>query len=168
MGDHIRAILAGEIESAHIAALQKEIEGLKHHIPPRHETTLGIFREFMDLNATAELVVVDGHPRDADRAALREVGAIAVCRFDISNAEAIARSQAREQRFEDAPEDEVSVLARLERYRADTLPVLERLAAEFPSYVLDGNLPIQDGVSSLRDIYHATSALAPNTGDSDV
>lgn len=159
MGDHVRGIIAGDIESDYADALSNELEDLKRHIPAAHSTTLGVFHEYMAANESAALVVVDGHPRAADKAALREVGAIAVCRFDISDAEAIARSQAREQRFEDVPEDETAVQKRLKRYQESTLPVLEALALEFPLYVLDGVRPIDEGVASLQKIYEAHSAL---------
>lgn len=159
MGDHVRSIVAGEIESAYSDALRSELEGLKKHIPAPHTTTLGVFNEYMAANESAALVVVDGHPRDADRAALREVGAIAVCRFDISDAEAIVRSQARQQRFEYVPEDEAAVLKRLDRYQEGTLPVLEALALEFPFYMLDGSRPIDESVALLQEVYETHTAL---------
>lgn len=159
MGDHVRGIVSGEIESEYAEALRSELEGLKKHIPAPHSTTLGIFHEYMAANESAALVAVDGHPRDADRAALREVGAIAVCRFDISDAGAIARSQGRKQRFDDTPEDEAAVLERIARYKEGTLPVLDALALEFPFYVLDGSRPIDEGVASLQAIYEAHTAL---------
>jgi adenylate kinase family enzyme len=159
MGDHVRGIVAGEIESAYADALRTELEGLKRHIPAPHTATLGVFHEYMTANESAVLVVVDGHPRDADKTALREVGVIAVCRFDISDDEAIVRGQARAQRFEDPHEDEAAVQRRLDRYKEGTLPVLDALALEFPFYVLDGMRPVDENVASLHEIYETHSAL---------
>lgn len=159
MGDHVRAIVAGDIQSDYADALRQELDGLKQHLPAQQATTLGVFQEYMAANEDASLVVVDGHPRDADRAALREVGAIAVCRFDISDAEAIARSRSRERRFKDTPEDAAAVQSRLDRYREGTMPVLGTLSLEFPFYRLDGMRPIDENVAELRKIYDTHSAL---------
>lgn len=159
MGDHIRAIVAGEVESRYAADLRGDLSDLKRHIPAPEETTLGVFREFMDANSSMDLIVVDGHPREADIPVLREVGAIAICRVSIPDTEAIARSQARAQRFEDAAEDEASVQKRLETYMQNTYPVLDQLSVEFPFYEMDGLLPVEDNAALLLNVYRANSRL---------
>ena len=157
MGDHVRAILAGDIESGYAEQLKAGIEDLKRHIPMPPETTLGIFTEFMNAQTETDLIVVDGHPTPSDITALHELGAIAVCKVEISDDTVYARSAERTQRFTDAPEDRAAVQRRLEYFAQNTLPVLEQMALEFPFHELDGEKPMEENAAALSGIYHTNS-----------
>jgi len=160
MGDRLRAINKGEVESRYSNDLATDTSDLKAHKPiADKEKPIGVFEEFIE-QEPADLYILDAFPRypdrlDAFRESIQGMGAriLAVCLVDVPDELSIERSKGRAQRYDDVEEDEVFVRKRLDDFRAGAMPVLAELSRDYPYYVLDGTKPITDNVAALDRIY---------------
>ncbi len=158
MGDQLRAIGAGEVESAYSNVLKANTEELKSHAPVSSETAIGVFMEFVQAKP-ADVIIIDGFPRYPDRVegfrqAVKKLSTniLAVCRVEVPDSVVHERSKERQQRFNDVEEDVVFVEKRLNDYRTNALPVLDILSFDYLEYRLDGRETIEENATALTTI----------------
>lgn len=165
MGDHLRAIRAGEIDSRFSDALIDSSQQLKDHAPVPAEVPIGVFEEFIETEQP-DLLVLDGFPRYPERvAAFRKSvehingNILAICKIAVPDELVHKRYAERPQRFEDVEEDRALIEKRLNDYRSNASPALDSLAADgYPRFKLDGTKPVSDSVLTLRSIQIACKA----------
>ncbi len=158
MGERLRAIGSGKIHSHYSEMLARNTNALKQHMPVPKEAALGVFEEFITKNA-GSLIILDGFPRYPDRLegfeqSLSDLNAsvVAVCRIDIDDETVYKRSEEREQRYSDVPEDFSFVERRLLDYKQNMLPTLNELSKKYPLYILSGTEPIATNLTKILDI----------------
>jgi adenylate kinase len=163
IGDLKRSIVAGEIPSAFAEMLQQREHPDRKTGAAPSEAMTGIMEEFI-LARPDGLAIVDGFPRYMDRVApfkesMAKIGAnvLALCVVEIDEAVLIERLGGRAERSGQKIKDP---LERLADHRDNVMPTLEVLAADHPSYTLDGALPLDVNAAELLTIYerHTTSS----------
>lgn len=114
---------------------------------------MSVFQEQVEANHQANLIIANGVPRYHERLpAFREVvralqaHVLAVCLIDISDETARERSASRAR-----PGDDFET--RLAGYYAETEPVIDALASEYPYVLLDGTLDPTRNAQRLLDVY---------------
>lgn len=159
IGDRLRDILEGEVQSAHTAEVSAGVEKLKKDAALPYEVVNDVFEEFCTTNPTG-LLVVDNYPAyhetfERFKSTTKQIGAkvIAFCKLEVDDATVLRRIKGRTQRWRNVTEDQSFVMSRLEDYRRLVEPTLEELAATYPAHVLDGSLSVQDNASKLRQVY---------------
>jgi adenylate kinase family enzyme len=165
IGDRLRGIASGEIESDHTAAVRQHSEALKQHQAiADQELPVKLFTEFIGIHSRVDLVLLDGFPRYADRisgfqTATKEIGTklLAVCLVDVSDDVVRQRASGREQRYADVTEDEAFITSRLMDYQQNSAAVFEQLGSQVPAYTLDGTAPIAYNMTVINDIYGTLS-----------
>jgi adenylate kinase len=162
IGDLKRSIVAGETPSAYAEMLQQREHPDRKTGAAPSEAMTGIMEEFIVARPEG-LTIVDGFPRYMDRVipfqeSMSRIGAnvLALCVVEVDEAVLIKRLQERAERTGQKLKDP---LERLTDHRDNIIPTLEVLAQDYPSYALDGSLPLEVNAAELLTIYerHTTS-----------
>ena len=163
MGERLRSIAAGEIESKHSKVLKENLNTLKQHNPVPKEIPLEIFEEFVNEDPES-LIILDGFPRYPDRLTGFEeslirlnANVIALCRVDVEDAVVFKRIKEREQRYPDIEEDYEFVNKRITDYRTNMIPTMEHLAKVYPLYLLNGEDKFDHNLEKMINIYKTES-----------
>lgn len=165
VGDELRAIgLHGKA-----SALSSELSGysteLKFHRPVPPELATKVFEECV-ASSQQENIIVDGYPQYAnllpgfEEAVMRlYVSVIGVCHVTVPDAVARARLTSRGQRSPDVVENEQYLDGRLLSYRENTIPTIEKLAARYPVFTIDGSQQARAIADALAAIISAASSF---------
>jgi adenylate kinase len=156
IGDLKRAITAGEAPSKYADVLQsKEYPGRKSGAAPS-EAMIGIMEEFI-VSQPGMLTLIDGFPRYMDRIvpfreSVKRIGAsvLALCVVEVDEEILVQRLSSRQSRSGQKIQDPME---RLVDHNEHIVPTLETLAQEYPTYRLDGELPIEANARVLQTIY---------------
>ena len=164
IGDLKRDIASGKTPSAYAEMLQQVEHPERKTGAAPSEAMTGIIEEFIMANPNG-LTLVDGFPRYMDRVvpfkeSMERIGAnvlaLAVVKVDEDILlERLSERAARPgQKIQDPQE-------RLADHRNNIVPTLEVLATEYPTYILDGALPLEINAEEIFTIYerHTTSFL---------
>jgi adenylate kinase family enzyme len=156
IGDLKRSIVAGERPSAYAELLQQRANNRKSGAAPSEAMT-GIMEEFIQSSPLDGLTIIDGFPRYMDRVvpfkeSMQQIGAnvLALCVVKVDEAVLIDRLTNRPQRSLQKLHDPQE---RIDDHKHNIVPTLELLAQSYPSYVLDGELPIETNAEAILGIY---------------
>jgi adenylate kinase family enzyme len=127
------------------------------------EAMTGIMEEFI-LAQPNGLTIVDGFPRYMDRVmpfreSMQRIGAnvLALVIVDVDEKVLLERLTGRTTRVGQKVQNPAE---RLADHRDNIIPTLDALALDYPTYVLDGALAIEESATALLGIYqqHTTRA----------
>ncbi|HSX43276.1 MAG TPA: nucleoside monophosphate kinase [Candidatus Saccharimonadales bacterium] len=157
VGDLKRKILAGKRGSAYSQQLAERTVGYRHHSVPAGDAITGIVEEFLTERGTG-LTVVDGYPRYPDRIMpfdrmVTRLGARVVGLCIVEADDQILRERSRYDRPGRPALSEAEVTERLADYHEAVTPTIAQLSERYPTYHMDGALPVADNAQALAGFY---------------
>ena len=160
IGDLKRDITAGKVPSAYTNLLRQPAHPDRKSGAAHSEAMTGIIREFILADPNG-LIIVDGFPRYMDRVApfkesMQRIGAkvLALVVVDVNEELLLKRLASRESRPGQKIQDPAE---RLADHRDNVCPTLDVLADVYPTYSLDGSLPLDDNTRTLLTIFKGLS-----------
>ncbi len=161
IGDLKRDITSGKIKSIHADRLNKIEHPDRRTGAAPSDAMADIMEEFIMMNPSG-LTIVDGFPRYMDRVepfkeSMQRIGAnvLALVVVEVDDEKVLMeRLMNREVRPEQKIKDPTE---RLADHRDNVVPTLSVLAADYPTYRLDGTLPIEKNAEELLVIYERHS-----------
>ena len=156
IGDLKRDITSGKVPSAYAEMLQQTAHPDRKTGAAPSEAMTGIMEEFILSNPNG-LTIVDGFPRYMDRVipfkeSMQRIGAnvLAFAVIEVDEDVLTERLGGRETRTGQKIQDPAE---RLADHRDNIVPTLDTLALDYPTYRLDGMLPIEESAAELLVIY---------------
>ena len=156
IGDLKRDITAGKVPSAYAELLQQRaIPDRKTGAAPSEAMT-GIMEEYI-LASPNGLTIVDGFPRYMDRVlpfkeSMHRIGAnvLALVVVQVDEEVLFERLTSRQVRPGQKMQDPAE---RLADHRDNIKPTLELLSQDFPTYIFDGTISLEENAAALLEIY---------------
>lgn len=160
MGDRLRAISRGDVESRYSAELSSAQDDLAHHkAVGRPELPVLVLEEFM--GEQEGVVILDGFPRYRNRVGLfREMvkntgtRVLAACRIEVANSVSLERLAERQQRSQSVVEDEDFYLRRINDYYDEVVPVMDAVRELTSTFFIDGHQAPEAVADDIIGVYH--------------
>lgn len=159
IGEHLRAIGNGNIDSEFTDSLVKATDDMAQDKSVPHDVTLGVIGEFIEKNDDKDLIILDGlrAPEGLDRfkQVIHKVGArvLAICESVVDDETVYSRIGTREQRYSTVTEDEEFIRARLQTYADCMVPTIEHMKRDYPYHAIDGTCTVEVNAAHLLNIY---------------
>ena len=159
VGEHLRGIGGGTIDSAFTEILAENTDTIAQDKSVPDEVTMGVIGEFITLHEDSGLVIIDGlrAPDSLDRfkSVVRDVGArvLAVCEAVVDDETVFERIRTRGQRYAKIAEDREFIKKRLLTYNECMVPTLDLMRQEYPYHALDGTQTAAVNATHLLRVY---------------
>lgn len=162
MGDMLRGMLDGSIDSPLTAELEKYHYELSHHLPvPDGELTADIAAEFIKRSG-AQISVIDGYPRyelllPGFRRIIAQNALNIVLVVVLQGSDELATERIVGRNRQALGEAE-NATARLKNYAEVSVPVVAKLAAEYPVLYVDAAKELEDKTAHVVQVVTARLA----------
>lgn len=164
IGEHLRSIGGGYIESEFSEVLAEATNDMAQDKSVPHDVTLGVIGEFIEVNTDKDLIILDGlrapEGLGGFKQVIHKVGSkvLAICESIVDDDTVYERIGTREQRYAVVQEDHEFIRARLQTYTECMVPTIEHMKREYPYHAIDGTLSAEVNAQALLDVYKAHTA----------
>jgi adenylate kinase family enzyme len=169
VGNHLRAVMRGEYESAYSRELAIGSEALKQARPLDNDTVNGIVDEYVNRTYENSLTVIDGYPKYEVQVPVFEANIrraagkiLAVVGIEVSDGVSVQRMIGRGTRPGEQLVGSEFAEARLLEHQSGYAKTAQQLEAVYPAYTVNGENEMSTVVQDLSSVLTLAASSAGN------